>query len=76
MDLFSKKKNLSKQSNASTDSPYITDLDNTKKEIDTLLYHLDYQTDPDLIDSYSYQLKGAYLRYKFYLRQIRELTNS
>ena len=58
-----------------SDSYLLKDINNAKKDINTILQHLDYQTDPDLIDSYSYQLKGAYMRYKFLLRQIRQTTN-
>jgi hypothetical protein len=49
----------------------VSDLNQAKKEIDTLLLHLNYYTDPDLIDSYTYQLKGAYLKYRFFLRQLQ-----
>ncbi len=52
------------------------DIHETKRDIETLLLHLDYETDPDLIDCYSYQLKGAYMRYKFLLRQLRQEQNA
>ncbi len=55
-----------------TDSSLLIDLADTKKTIDTTLTHLNYQTDPDLIDAYTYQLKSAYMRYRFLLRQIQE----
>lgn len=70
-----KKKNPSSQKTAMTDSSLVYGLSNAKKDIDTILLHLDYQTDPDLIDSYTYQLKGAYCRYKFFLRQIQKTVN-
>lgn len=70
-----KKKNPSSQT-AITDSSLRNQLSDSKKEIDTLLSHLNNQTDPDLIDCYSYQLKGAYMRYKFLLKQIRTLTEA
>lgn len=54
------------------ESPLMQDINQTKRDIETILLHLDYQTDPDLIDCYSYELKGAYMRYKFLLRQIQE----
>lgn len=67
---------LTRKHNASLmskeESPLIKDINKTKQDIETILLHLDYQTDPDLIDSYSYELKGAYMRYKFLLRQIQE----
>ncbi len=67
-----KKKNPFSQIAATTDSSLLIDLDNTKKEIDTLLLHLNDQTDPDLIDCYAYQLKGAYMQYKFLLKQMKQ----
>ncbi len=69
-----KKKNPSSQT-VITDSSLRHEMSDTKKEIDTLLSHLNNQTDPDLIDSYAYQLKGAYMRYKFLLKQIRMLAD-
>ena len=36
------------------------------------LADLNYQTDPDMIDCYTYQLKGAYMRYKFLLKQVQK----
>ena len=66
-----KKKNQSSQEYVITDPSLLDDLGNVKKDIDTILLHLNYQTDPDLIDSYAYQLKSAYMRYKFLLRQIQ-----
>ncbi len=69
-----KKKNPSPHQNELKDSYLLADIDNAKKDIETLLLHLNYQTDPDLIDCYSYQLKGAYMRYKFLLRQIQQVT--
>lgn len=54
------------------ESPLMKDINKAKRDIETILLHLDYQTDPDLIDCYSYELKGAYMRYKFLLRQIQE----
>lgn len=66
-----KKKNRSSQEYVITDPSLLDDLGNVKKDIDTILLHLNYQTDPDLIDSYAYQLKSAYMRYKFLLRQIQ-----
>lgn len=69
------KKNPNSHVNENTSSYLLDDIHTTKRDIETLLLHLDYQTDPDLIDSYSYQLKGAYMRYKFLLRQIQQDTN-
>lgn len=67
-----KKREPLPQPASTTDSSLLTDLNNTKKKIDTLLLHLNYQTDPDLIDCYAYQLKGAYMQYKFLLKQIQQ----
>ena len=69
-----KKKNQPSQMERS-DSCLIDDINLAKRDIETLLAHLDYQTDPDMIDCYSYQLKGAYMKYKFLLRQIQQTTN-
>ncbi len=59
-----------------SDSNLLDDINTAKRDIETLLLHLDYQTDPDMIDCYSYQLKGAYMKYKFLLRQIQQACNS
>ncbi len=69
------KKNPNSHIQENSNSYLLDDINTTKRDIETLLLHLDYQTDPDLIDSYSYQLKGAYMRYKFLLRQIQQTTN-
>lgn len=63
------KRNPLPQNSVITDSSLLTEMYQAKKDIDTILLHLNYQTDPDLIDCYTYQLKGAYMRYKFLLRQ-------
>ena len=68
-----KKNHLPRQS-VETDSSLLNEMKNAKKDIDTILLNLNYQTDPDLIDCYTYQLKGAYMRYKFLLRKIQELS--
>ncbi|MBO5087992.1 MAG: DUF2508 family protein [Lachnospiraceae bacterium] len=69
------KKNLSALKKESSNSYLLDDINDTKRDIETLLLHLDYQTDPDMIDCYSYQLKGAYMKYKFLLRQIQQTAN-
>lgn len=69
------KKNLSSHTTATTDSSLYDDLTLAKKDIDTILFHLSYQTEPDLIDACSYQLKSAYMRYKYYLQQIQKTTD-
>lgn len=58
-----------------SDPLLLEDINIAKKDIETLLLHLDYQTDPDMIDCYSYQLKGAYMKYKFLLRQLQQTSN-
>lgn len=73
--LKNKKRNLLSHNSAITDSSLLLDLNNAQKDIDTILLHLNYQTDPDLIDCYTYKLKGAYMRYKFLLRQIQQTTS-
>ena len=69
------KKNSDSHTNENLNSYLLEDINTAKQDIETILLHLNYQTDPDLIDSYSYQLKGAYMRYKFLLRQIQQTTN-
>jgi len=69
------KKNPNSRGKENSDSSLMQDINNTKRDIETILLHLDYQTDPDMIDCYSYQLKGAYMKYKFLLRQIQQTTN-
>lgn len=65
------KRNLLSQNCVISDSALLTEMYEAKKDIDTILLHLNYQTDPDLIDCYTYQLKGAYMRYKFLLKQVQ-----
>lgn len=75
IQLFKKeheKKNPDSHEHTIPDSLLMEDIGNVKKDIDTLLLHLDYQTDPDMIDCYTYQLKGAYMKYKFLLRKIQQ----
>lgn len=67
-----KKRNQSSQPNVNSNSSFQIDLYNAKCDIDTILLHLNDQTDPDMIDCYTYQLKGAYMRYRFLLKQIKE----
>lgn len=64
-----KKKSPSPQNCTVTDSSLLIEMHQAKQDIDTILLHLNYQTDPDLIDCYIYQLKGAYMSYKFLLKQ-------
>lgn len=67
-----KKRNPLSHTTVITDSSLLMDLRDAKKDIDTILLHLNYQTDPDMIDCYTYQLKGAYMRYKFLLKQVQK----
>lgn len=67
-----KKRNPLSHNTVITDSSLLIDLSDAKKDIDTILLHLNYQTDPDLIDCYTYQLKGAYMRYKFLLKRVQQ----
>lgn len=66
------KKNQPSQFTVTTDSLLIEDLKGAKRNIDTILNHLNYCTEPDLIDSYTYELKAAYLRYKYLLQQLQQ----
>lgn len=70
-----KKRNPSLHNSVMTDSSLLINLNDAKKDIDTILLHLNYQTDPDLIDCYTYQLKGAYLRYKVLLKQAQQIES-
>ncbi len=69
------KKNPNSRKIENSDSYLVDDINHVKREIETILLHLDYHTDPDMIDCYSYQLKGAYMKYKFLLRKIQQTTN-
>lgn len=69
-----KKRNLLLHNSVITDSSLLIDLDDAQKDIDTILLHLNDQTDPDMIDCYTYQLKGAYMRYKFLLKQVQSVN--
>lgn len=70
-----KKRNPLLQTTVITDPSLIIDLTDAKKDIDAILLHLNYQTDPDMIDCYTYQLKGAYMRYRFLLKQAQRLIS-
>lgn len=46
-----------------------------QKKLENAYTGLDAVDDPDMIDSYIYELNAAYLRYSIILRDMRELTS-
>lgn len=46
-----------------------------QKSLENAYTGLDAVDDPDMIDSYIYELNAAYLRYRIILRDMKELTS-
>ncbi len=66
MKIFSKKK----------DTVYgslISDIEKTKIALESAYSNFENVSDPDLIDCYIYELNAMQKRYKFLLRQVKEL---
>lgn len=55
----------------------LEDIERIRQAHATALAHLESTTDPDLIDSYIYELNAVQVRYKFLLKRAKEqnLTN-
>lgn len=51
------------------------EIQKTKDAMDIAYSNFEYVVDPELIDSYIYELNAVQERYKFLLRQIKLLTN-
>lgn len=66
MKLFSKKKN-------SKYDDLIADIEKTKLALESAHSNFENASDPDLIDCYIYELNSEQKRYKFLLRQAKEL---
>ena len=58
-----KKRQLNKE-----DIMVLSTLEGLKKDLDRIHRALDAVTDPDLIDSFVYELNAVNMRYKFYLQ--------
>lgn len=54
----------------------LEDLELTKCELDTAYRGFDYATDPDLIDSYIYDINAVLKRYRYLLAQIAEIQQA
>ena len=46
----------------------ITEIEQTKRRLQTILLTLEYLIEPDLIDCYTYELKATEMRYRYLLR--------
>ncbi len=46
----------------------LTDIERTKRRLQTILSTLEYLTDSDLIDCYAYELKATEYRYRYLLK--------
>ncbi len=66
MKIFSKKKETEYGS-------LISDIEKTKIAIESAYSNFENVSDPDLIDCYIYELKAMQKRYKFLLKQVKEL---
>lgn len=66
MKLFSKKK-------SSKYDDLIADIEKTKLALESAHSNFENASDPDLIDCYIYELNSEQKRYKFLLRQAKEL---
>ena len=56
----------------------LEDIEKIRRAHETALAKLECTTDPDLIDSYIYELNAVQVRYKFLLKRAKEqnLTNA
>ena len=66
MSIFRKKK-------TKKDDPLLLELAKTKIELETAYSDFENVTDPDLIDSYIYEMNAISFRYRYLLRQMREM---
>lgn len=51
----------------------LTDLIKTKKDLDDAYTNFQNVVDPDLIDSYIYEVNAVQKRYRFLLRQVKTM---
>ncbi len=68
MKLFSKKEE-------SKYGSLISDIEKTKIAIESAYSNFENVSDPDLIDCYIYELNAMHKRYKFLLKQAKELDS-
>lgn len=66
MRIFSKKKE-------SKYGSLVSDIEKTKIAIESAYSNFENVSDPDLIDCYIYEVNAMQKRYKFLLRQVKEL---
>lgn len=66
MRFFTKKKDLN-------EDLLINEINRTKMALDAAYSNFENVVDPDLIDCYIYELNAAQTRYKFLLKQAKEL---
>ncbi len=50
----------------------LNDISKTQEALDVTYAHLATVSDPDLIDSYIYELNSIHYRYKYLIRQAKE----
>lgn len=66
MKLFSKKKNLQNEI-------LLNEIKKTKLALESAYSNFENVVDPDLIDCYIYEVNAVQKRYKFLLKQMKEL---
>lgn len=54
----------------------LDDLERTKHDLDSAYANFQNVVEPDLIDSYIYQVNAMQLRYKFLLGRVKQIENS
>lgn len=54
----------------------LVDIEKTKIALDSAYSNFESVSDPDLIDCYIYELNAMQKRYKFLLRQVKELDKN
>ena len=54
----------------------LADLARTKNDLDSAYANFQNVVEPDLIDSYIYEVNAVQLRYKFLLRRVKQIEDS
>ena len=54
----------------------LADLTQTKNNLDSAYENFQHVVDPDLIDSYIYEVNAMQLRYKFLLSRLKQIEDS
>ena len=57
-------------------SPLLEALEQAKDEMDSAYTNLSNALEPELIDSYIYQLQSVQMRYKFLLSRVKQIEDS